>query len=100
MERGNELAGRGWCILCLTPALNFGQFELQARNSLRDGQVASMADAAAIGVGRAIVVMDLLGDGGGGLKAGKAGQQQQYQGWSYEPPALTAAPHHDYKFRL
>jgi len=99
MERGNELAGRGRCIRRLTPTRDVGQYEFQGRHSLGDGQVACMADAAAIGMRRPIVVMELLGDGGGGLEADKAGQQEQYQGCPYELPALTAAPHHNSEFR-
>ncbi len=67
IQRGHEFARRGRCILRLTPALYVGQCELNARNSLRNGQVAGVTDAAAIGVGRSIVMMNLLGDGGRGL---------------------------------
>ena len=67
MQRGHELAGRRACILRFTPALSIGQDDLWARNGLCDRQVACMADAAAIGMGRTIMVMDPLRDGGGGL---------------------------------
>jgi len=78
MQRGHEFARRGRCILRLMPTLYIGQYELHARNSLGNGQVACVTDAAAIGVGRSIVMMDLLGDGGSGLQTGKEGQQEQY----------------------
>jgi len=58
------------------PALNVGQHEHQAGNSLGDRQVARVTDAATIGVGRPIVVVDLFGDGGGSLKADKESQQE------------------------
>jgi len=44
--------------------------------------VTGVADSAAIRVGRPVVVVDLLGDGGGSLEAGKTGQQEQYQDWA------------------
>ena len=71
MQRGHEFARRGRCILCVTPTLYVGRYELHARNSLCNGQVACVTDAAAIGVGRSIVMMDLLGDGGSGLQTCK-----------------------------
>jgi hypothetical protein len=78
MQRGHEFARRGRCILRLMPKLYVGRHELHARNSLCNGQVACVTDAAAIGMGRSIVMMDLLGDGGSGLEACKESQQEQY----------------------
>jgi len=78
MQRGHEFAGRGRGILRLMPTRYVGRYELHARNSLRNGQVACVTDAAAIGVGRSIVMMNLFGDGGSGLQTGKEGQQEQY----------------------
>lgn len=79
IQRRYEFARRGWSILRLMPTLYVGQRELHARNSLRDGQVSGVTDAAAIGVGRSIVVMDLFSDGGRGLDTGKESQQEQYE---------------------
>jgi hypothetical protein len=76
MEGCDEFARRGRCILRLMPTLYVRRYELHARNSLCNGQVAGVTDAAAIGVGRSIVVMDLFGDGGSGLQTGKKGQQE------------------------
>ena len=73
MQRGNELARRRRRILRFMPAPNVWQYELHARYGLRYGQVARVTDAAAIGVGGPVVVMDLLGDGGGSLKTRKKG---------------------------
>lgn len=45
-------------------------------------------------MGRPIVVMDLLGDGGGGLKTGEEGQQKQYEDCSCQPsPPDIGATH-------
>src|ERR1700694_5905176 len=58
-QRGPEFAPRGRCILRLMPTLYVGRYELHARNSLCNGQVACVTDAAAIGGGRDIAMMDL-----------------------------------------
>ena len=77
MQRRDEFARGGRCILRLMPTLDVGQCELDAGNRLRDGQMAGVTDAAAISVGRSIVMMDLFSDGGSGLETGKEGQQEQ-----------------------
>jgi hypothetical protein len=100
MQRGNELALRGGYILRFMPALNVGQDELDASDGLCDGQVAGMADAAAIAMGRPIVMVDLFGDCRGGLKAGKEGQQEQYKGGPHKLPALKTTPHHGLSLEL
>jgi hypothetical protein len=41
--------------------------------------VAGVTDAATIGVGRSVVMMNLFGNGGSGLKTGEEGQQEQYE---------------------
>jgi hypothetical protein len=61
------------------PALNVGQDQGVSGNCLGDRQVAGVTDAATIGMGRPIVVVDLFGNGGCGLQAGKEGQQEQYE---------------------
>ena len=86
MQRRNKLTRSGRCILSCPPAGNVGQCELETRNGLGDRQVAGMTDSATIAMGRPIVVMDLLGDGGGGLKTGEEGQQKQYEDCSCKPP--------------
>ena len=86
MQRRYELARSGRCILGCPPAGDVGQYELEARHGLGDRQVARVTDSAAIAMGRPIVVMDLLGDGGGGLKTGEEGQQKQYEDCSCQPP--------------
>jgi hypothetical protein len=94
MQRGHEFARRGRCILRLMPTLYVGQYELHARNSLCSGQVACVTDAAAIGMGWSIVMMNLLGDGGSGLETGKEGQQEQYEECPcHMPPRDIGANH-------
>jgi len=73
MKRRNEFTLRGRYILDLMPAPNVGQYERQAANSRCDGQVAGVTHAATIGVRRPVVVVDLFGNSGGGLKTGKEG---------------------------
>ena len=99
MQRCDEFSRRGRGILGLTPALNFRQDELQSGDGLRYGQMARMADTATIRVRRPIVVMDLFGYGGRGLKSGKAGQKEQYQGCSPELTEFEAAPHRYFEFK-
>jgi hypothetical protein len=94
MQRGHEFARRGRCILRLMPTLYVGRYELHARNSLCNGQVSGVTDAAAIGVGRPIVVMDLFSDGGRGLEAGKAGQQEQYEECPCHLPSRDRGANH------
>jgi hypothetical protein len=98
MQRGHEFARRGRCILCLMPTLYVGRYELHARNSLCNGQVAGVTDAATIGVGWSIVMMDLFGDGGSGLEAGKEGQQEQYEDCSCELPSGNRGANHRLQF--
>jgi hypothetical protein len=77
MQGRHEFARRGRCILRLMPTLYVGRYELHPGDSLCNGQVAGVTDAAAIGVGRSIMMMDLFGDGRRGLKANEEGQQEQ-----------------------
>ena len=74
MQRGNELTLRGRCILRLMPATDIRQNKRQAVNSLRHGQVTGVTNAATIGMGRPVVVVDLFSNRGGRLETGKAGQ--------------------------
>jgi hypothetical protein len=76
------------------PTLYVGRHELHARHSLCNGQVSGVTDAAAIGVRRPIVMMDLFGDGGSGLKAGEEGQQEQYEDCSCELPSRDRGANH------
>jgi hypothetical protein len=94
MQRGHEFAGRGRGILRLMPTLYVRQYELHARNSLCNGQVACVTNAAAIGVGRSIVMMDLFSDGGSGLESGKEGQQQQYEACPCHLPSRDIGANH------
>ena len=94
MQRRDEFARGGRCILRLMPTLDVGQFELHAGNRLRDGQVAGVTDTATIGVGWSVVVMNLFGDGGRGLEAGKAGHQEHYEECSYELPSRDVSATH------
>ena len=98
MQRGHEFAGRGRCILRLMPTLYVGRYELHARNSLRNGQVAGVTDAATIGMGWPIVMMDLFSDGGSRLEAGKEGQQEQYEDCSCELPSGDRGANHRLQF--
>jgi hypothetical protein len=94
MQRGHEFARHGRCILRLMPTLYVGRHELHARYSLGNGQVAGVTDAAAIGVGRPIVMMDLFGDGGSGLETGKEGQQEQYEECPCQLPSRDIGANH------
>jgi hypothetical protein len=95
MQRGHEFARRGRGILRLMPTLYVGRYELHAGHSLCNGQVAGVTDAAAICVRRSIVMMDLFGDGRGGLEAGKEDQQQQYEACPCRLPSRDiGASHH------
>ena len=94
MKRRNEFTLRGRCILRFVPALNIGQYKRQAGNSRCDGQVAGVTDAATIGMGRSVVVVDLFGNGGGGLEAGKQGEQEQYEDCPSHLPSRDFGAHH------
>jgi hypothetical protein len=94
MKRSNELTRRGRGILRLMPALSVGQNQRMRGNCLGDRQMAGVTDSATIGVGRPIVVVDLFGNGGCALKAGKEGQQQQYEDGPYQLPPRDRSAHH------
>jgi len=94
MERGYEFAWRGRYILRLMPTLDVGQCELDTRNSLRDGQMSGVTDTATIRVGWSVVVMNLFGDGGRALEAGKEGHQKHYEECSYELPSRDVSATH------
>ena len=79
MKRRNEFTLRGRYILRFMPALNIRQYKRQAGNSRCDGQVAGVTNAATIGMGRSVVVVDLFGYGRSSRETGKEGQQQQYE---------------------
>jgi hypothetical protein len=100
MQRCDELARGGGCTLSIVPARNVGQYEQEGGNGGRDGQVAGVTHPATIGVRRPVMVMDLFGNGGGGLKAGKERQQQENEGGPHKVPGLKAAPHHDLSLEL
>ncbi len=94
MQRRHEFARRGRGILRLMPTPYVGRYELHAANSLCNGQVACVTDAAAIGVGRPIVMMDLFSDGGSGLETGKEGQQEQYEESPCHLPSRDISANH------
>jgi len=94
MKRRNEFTLCGRSIVRLMPAPNVGQYKRQAGNSRCDGQVAGVTNAATIGVGRPVVVVDLFGNGGGGLESGEEGQQKQYEDCPCHLPPRDIAAHH------
>jgi hypothetical protein len=94
MKRRNEFTRRGRCILRFMPALNIWQYKRQAGNSRCDGQVAGVTDAATIGMRRSVVVVDLFGNGGGGLETGKQGQQEQDEDCPSQLPSRDIGAHH------
>jgi hypothetical protein len=94
MQRGNELTLRGRCILRLMPATDIRQNKRQAVNSLRHGQVTGVTNAATIGMGRSVVMVNLLGNGRGGLETGKEGQQEQYEYCPCHLPSRDIGAHH------
>jgi len=94
MERRHELARHGRCILRSVPALNVWQHELKIVSRLCKGQMAGVTDSATIGVGRPIVVVNLLGDRGGSLHTSKRGQQEQYEQCSCKFPSRAVSAHY------
>jgi hypothetical protein len=94
MKRRNEFTLCGRCILRFMPAPNVGQYKRQAIDSRCDGQVSGVTDAAAIGMGRPVVVVDLFGYGGSGLEARKQGQQEQYEDCPSHLPSRDIGTHH------
>jgi hypothetical protein len=76
------------------PALNVRQYKRKAVNSRCDGQVSGVTDAATIGMGRPVVVVDLFGYGGGRLEARKQGQQEQYEDCPSHSPSRDIDAHH------
>jgi hypothetical protein len=56
--------------------------------------VACVTDAAAIGVGRSIVMMNLFGDGGSGLQTRKESQQEQYEECPCRSPSRDIGASH------
>jgi len=56
--------------------------------------VAGVTDAATIGVGRSVVMMNLFGNGGSGLKTGEEGQQEQYENCPCQLPPRDIGAHH------
>lgn len=94
MKRRNEFTLRGRYILRLMPALNIRQYKRQAGNSRCDGQVAGVTDAATIGMGRSVVVVNLFGNGGSSLKTSKEAHQQQYEECPSHLPSRDIGAHH------
>ena len=74
MKRRHELTRHRRRIFRCVPARNVWQHEFEIRDSRCNGQVARVANATAIRVGRPLVVVDLLSDGGGSLKTCKKDQ--------------------------
>jgi hypothetical protein len=78
----------------LMPATEVRQYQRQAVNSLGDGQVTGVTNAATIGMGRSVVMVNLFGNGGGGLETGKEGQQEQYEYCPCHLPSRDIGAHH------
>jgi hypothetical protein len=45
-------------------------------------------------MGRSVVVVDLFGNGGGGLETGKQGQQEHYEDCPSQLPSRDIGAHH------